>query len=343
MSELAGGPGTAAARGPAPEAAGYAETSIGLTMDPVAAGTALARRAQDPYVLLERHGEEAVAFGAAAEIVLDRQEIRYRVGEHRGHVATGGEPLQQVHALLAGTGLRGWRAYGWCAFELSHLLHGDPDAAGDEPLAHLVVPRSEARLSGREARLRALRPDDLAGLCREISTLPESPGGVTCETLADERSGHDGYLASVSRAIGDIRERRFQKVILSRVVPVPGRPGRHLHGGSCREHAGPLVPARRRRVAGHRVQPGDGRRGDRRRRRVDPAAGRHAGAPRGPGERRAPAGGAGQRPEGGLRARAVGARRPGRAAHRVRGRLGAGGRLHDGARAGERAAPGHPL
>jgi len=74
-----------------------------------------------------------------------------------GRRADGDEPLQQVGELLAGCGIADWRAYGWFGFELSYLLHGRPELAGDATLAHLIVPAAEARLTPNNAELRALR------------------------------------------------------------------------------------------------------------------------------------------------------------------------------------------
>ncbi|GAA5152474.1 salicylate synthase [Pseudonocardia eucalypti] len=213
----------------------YARTSIGLGVDPVVGATGLARRAEGPFLLFERQGGVTVGFGAAQEIVLNAKEIRFRGPDGWHAEPTGAEPLQQIRALLAGSGIEDWRAYGWLAFELSYLLHGMPEAAGDATLAHLVIPRREVSLTEGEADLRALRLDELAELCREISMLSDTPPAPPARDLADEMHGYDDYRGAVEAAVADIQRHRLQKVILSRVVPVPGRvdlPATYLAGRS---------------------------------------------------------------------------------------------------------------
>jgi hypothetical protein len=82
----------------------YARTSVRLGVDPITGGVGLTRAVGGSFLLYERSGEVAVGFGAAAEIVVNRHEIRLRgfgggfgggtAGWHR--VPTGEQPLQQV-------------------------------------------------------------------------------------------------------------------------------------------------------------------------------------------------------------------------------------------------------
>ncbi|XTZ17461.1 salicylate synthase [Micromonospora echinospora] len=200
----------------------YLHASVTVARDPVAAGVDLVHRARGPLVVYERPGEVAVASGVLAEIVLDRRQVQVRIGEHRHVEPTGDEPLQQVHRLLAGLDVAGWRAYGWIGFELSYLLHGMPEAVGPAPLLHLVVPRREARISNRTAHLRATDRAGLADLSARLSAVPEQPPHHADGRAVDESSGSVEYRAAVASAIREIRGGDLQKVILSRVVPVPG-------------------------------------------------------------------------------------------------------------------------
>jgi salicylate synthase len=199
----------------------YAEATVPLGLDPVAAGAGLARATREAFVLYERPGEVSIGFGAAAEIVLTRSEIRFRGLDGRGDrwsaVRTSGRPMSQVGELLAGCGIAGWRAYGWLAFELSYL----PDAPDGMTLGHLVVPTREVRLGAGKALLRARRWNDLADLHGQLERLPE-PGARAGGVLTDDTVDRDAYLRAVAGAVKDIRARRLEKVVLSRVVPAPG-------------------------------------------------------------------------------------------------------------------------
>src|SRR5947199_5509341 len=132
-----------------------AATGAIVASDPVTAGAALARACPTPYVLYERDGEVLFAAGVRAELVLDGTGLRVRAGDRTLVEPLTDRPLEQVAAALAGLGVPGWRAYGWAAFELGHLLHGLPLPAGAGPLLHLLIPEHEARIGREGVRLPA--------------------------------------------------------------------------------------------------------------------------------------------------------------------------------------------
>jgi salicylate synthase len=198
----------------------YAGTSVALGVDPMVAGTQLLADLGGPYVLYERHGQVCVGSGAVAELLLNRHEVRWRVRDEWRVVPVGDDPMQQVAELLADCGVADWRAYGWFAFELSYLLHGMPEAAGEATLAHLIVPMREARLAGDTAELRAVEISELAELCARVRLLRSPDREAATRTMADEMIDYDSYRRTVLAAVDDIQAHRLQKVILSRVVPV---------------------------------------------------------------------------------------------------------------------------
>jgi mycobactin phenyloxazoline synthetase len=192
----------------------------GPVADPLSAVAALAGQVDGPFVLYERDSAWSLASGVLAELTMDRAGVRLRTADGERVLPLGVEPLQTVASLLVELPMPHWRAHGWAAFELTHLLHGDPDAAGDATLLHLVVPEVEVRVDAGGASLSAPtagRLDHLgAALAAPTPDWPV-PGGEPDVATA----GADAYRAAVADAVRDIRAERLQKVILSRVVPVP--------------------------------------------------------------------------------------------------------------------------
>jgi salicylate synthase len=211
----------------APRIEGYLVASRDCEIDAVEAGARLVAGLPGPYLVYERQGQVNVGIGAAAELVMTRHEIRFRAGDAGWRtVPLGEEPLQRINDLLNGCGIADWRAYGWVAFELSFVLHGMPESAGDATLAHLIVPRSEARLDSHYAELRALTDAELADLYEKVGALAglvaADQGDQAPFTEVDDMVGYDNYRHNVEAAVRDIRSQRLQKVILSRTVPVSG-------------------------------------------------------------------------------------------------------------------------
>ncbi|WP_307875481.1 salicylate synthase, partial [Frankia nepalensis] len=220
--------------------AAYQVTTVPLAADPLLVAARFARAATGPLVVYERGGEWSCCSGAAAEIVLGRREIRYRMGGTEWRAEPLGEdPLRRVRALLDALGLADWRAYGWAGFELSLVLRGLPVPAGTRSVLHLVVPEREARLAEGVATLRARGAADLVGLA-QLVTGPEpapdptdlgapDPGrpavaaaapGSSGSPLVDNDADDVRYRAAVAAAVADIAAGQLQKVIVSRVVPV---------------------------------------------------------------------------------------------------------------------------
>lgn len=197
----------------------YHERMAPCLRDPLLLGVSLIRQASAPYVLYEERGDWSFGSGAVIEIVLTAAEIRYRHGPEWTTELVVGDPLQQVARILSEVDLVGWRAYGWIAFELSYLLHGQSASAGTEPVLHLVVPDREVRLVDGGAVLRSVHPDGLHELAVALAEPAEPIEAPACEysigTPEDSR-----YREIVAAAVSDIRSRRLQKVILSRVIPV---------------------------------------------------------------------------------------------------------------------------
>ncbi|OZM78697.1 salicylate synthase [Pseudonocardia sp. MH-G8] len=190
--------------------------------DPVAAGAALARDCEArsaPYVLYERDGEVLFAAGVRAEIVLDRSGLHVHSGGRTRTEALTDRPLDQVAAALAAHGEPGWRAYGWAAFELGHLLHGLPTPDRTGALLHLLLPDREARLGDGPPQLRVADP---AARAAWEATLAAPPVPAGAAVAVDEVTDTTGYRSAVAAAVREIHEARFRKVILSRTVPVDG-------------------------------------------------------------------------------------------------------------------------
>lgn len=198
--------------------AGYLCERVDVTEDTLLAGVKLARNADRPFVLYERGEQWTFGSGAIFELVMYQHEIRVRSNSGWVTVPTGSDPLQRVAELLSGISIDGWRAYGWASFELSYLLHGLPAAVGMAPLLHLIVPKREVRITAGVAELRATCRADLTALRTALDQSLPAPAVPSREL--DTSDAGDGYRRIVATAVEQIRRRRLQKVILSRVVPV---------------------------------------------------------------------------------------------------------------------------
>lgn len=199
----------------------YQERELAFAADPIATATRLARNSAGAHLVYEGRGEVAWADGDHFTLSVEATGTTIS-GQGAGRISTlAGTPLESLSKALRQIPVRGWRVYGWAAFELAYHLHGLPtDSTGDGPLVQLFVPAREVRLRPGRALLRALDPADLDVLERLIGGEAEQ---VRHDRVALDVSTYDAlaYQQAVTTAVAEIGRRSLDKVILSRVVPVP--------------------------------------------------------------------------------------------------------------------------
>ncbi|WP_145501922.1 salicylate synthase [Streptomyces sp. CFMR 7] len=207
--------------------------------DPAATATRLAQAGlADQYMVYEAaSGVWHFAAGSAVSLTAHRNAVTARAAGRTWTSPTGRQPLTEFAAALRALSAAhdpnaadgaGTHFYGWAAFELAHLLHADPEAGGDGPLLHALIPSVEVTLTRGRSVIRAV---DEAWLHKVSDLLAEptarhlTPGGTTPER--SERiiaAGTDAYGSAVSRTVEDIRAGLLEKAVVSRKVPLPAVP-----------------------------------------------------------------------------------------------------------------------
>jgi salicylate synthetase len=172
----------------------------------------------DSYMMYEREGVWTVAGGSQAAISLDANRIRLRHRDRTWSRTWESRPLGCLGDALALLPIPGWTAYGWVAFEVAHLIAGHPELAGAGELAHLIVPEAEIRIDSTGTRI-ACADRALSGQIRALlADVPLSL--IPRPAAADVNVGGEWYKDAVADAVREIAAGSFQKVVLSRDVPV---------------------------------------------------------------------------------------------------------------------------
>ncbi|GAA2805367.1 salicylate synthase [Saccharopolyspora taberi] len=172
----------------------------------------------DTYMLYERAGTWTVAGGDHATVTLDAEHVRVRHEGSDRRWRWRSQPLVRLGEALAAVPMPTGTAYGWLAFEIAQLLAGRPDLAGTADLAHVVVPRAEARISHNGATITCPDPDLRDRIHDVLTTAAPAPRASTAKVDIEQDS--TSYQAAVADAVRTIQRGFFRKVILSRQVPV---------------------------------------------------------------------------------------------------------------------------
>ncbi|MBY9080397.1 salicylate synthase [Paenibacillus sp. HN-1] len=182
----------------------------------------------DQYVLYENRDELSIGLGIHTMLTADSDFITLQTGSHTLRLPNLdlSEGLQQA---LSGVPLPDWRAYGIANFSLARYYQGLPLLNENPCLLKLCIPEAEVRFRGGEMLLRAVAREQLDMLKQIVESLLNGRlaqqlacrldrAGAACPEAAT--SGAEAYLGKVGQAVEDIRQRRYQKVILSRRIPL---------------------------------------------------------------------------------------------------------------------------
>ncbi|WP_059015371.1 salicylate synthase [Mycobacterium sp. M26] len=168
------------------------------------------------YLVYERHGCWTVAVGVRSAIELDRDECRINNGSSVVTHRWSGRPADVLAEALDIAVPDGEIALGWIAFEWgAHRFGLTGRLAQDTPLARIFTPLHRITIS--DGGIQLFGDDDR--LRAAVANL--QPGPPRSTGHVDVNPDHTRYRDRVATAIGEIRDGRYQKVILSRTVDIP--------------------------------------------------------------------------------------------------------------------------
>jgi len=192
-----------------------AELTVEVTSDPPQLMAQLAESGLfRDFVVYERPGEWTFAGGALGEVALESQTVRTRwAGRPETVRPWSGRPAAALQEAFAEAPWPAWNAYGWVAFEFSC-----PQALRSQTrLAHLIVPRLQVRATAGRAVVTGADAAEVEQVGRLLADPAPRPAPVP--SPVDVRTGDD-YRERVAKALEEIGAGLYQKVIVSRRLPI---------------------------------------------------------------------------------------------------------------------------
>ncbi|WP_068272678.1 salicylate synthase [Aldersonia kunmingensis] len=203
-----------------------AHLRIDVALDPAAVVANLAASGLfADYVVYERLGEWVFAGEARGSVVLDTEQVRTTWDDTTESATWTGRPAEVIGAALAALqeidpAASDHRAYGWLAFEsCAYALGAERYLTERIPLAHLMIPRVEVRVTESALEISGGTPDEqesIRALAAQAGT-----GELPTARELDIRQDPTNYRDRVAAAVAEIDRGDYQKVILSRRVEVP--------------------------------------------------------------------------------------------------------------------------
>ena len=183
------------------------------------------------YVIYEQPDEWSMGLGCYLSIEIKKDRVV--ANSEKGSVSFKKERLSDaIHAAVDHLWVQNWRLYGCARYELSHVFYGLGQDMNDESLGYLFLPEYEIRIRNDRATLRAIYPEKLNELLKVFLLSCSGSKASALESAAqssfDESTllslqsyNQAAYQESVKQAVDEIQSNYYQKVILSRKVPLP--------------------------------------------------------------------------------------------------------------------------
>lgn len=199
----------------------YHEVRLPGRLDPLHLAARLARSGLfEEHVVYERDGCWWFAGGALGAVVADPRSCRLRWGGRQEVHPWRPDLVGAVSAALASLPFHGWRAFGWAAFEAAYAVQGASHLLRDvDTLFHLTVPHTEVAISADGAIIRSVSTTTIL-LVRELLTDPLDISTDSVVSVPVDTTDVREYQDAVAGAVADVGQGRFQKVVLSRRIPV---------------------------------------------------------------------------------------------------------------------------
>ncbi len=182
------------------------------------------------YVIYEHMGTWYLGFGAEAWLRAYPSGVKLTMDDKE--TLFEGELNTAMTKAVKAIPVKGWMAYGTADYELACHNYDVPFDNNGEPLIKLFLPSHEIRLTQGAATLRAMDKTKLERLTRLYSKLHDNAVMVQDSPFqarilahsfsADNIQTHYAkqYKSGVAKAVSEIRNKEYQKVILSRKVPL---------------------------------------------------------------------------------------------------------------------------
>ncbi|OGE47145.1 hypothetical protein PENARI_c060G07926 [Penicillium arizonense] len=185
----------------------------------------LARHKTDDYYAYEREGNWYMGIGSQASLVFDCKGETVTVNTESSQASRpmdGSSVTDIAREFVSDNMKTGCRIFGQAGFNYAAHVRGQAFTFGNWPLLALLVPRIEILLHQHTVTLKGIHDEEVKGLYESIQHDTGGLGLIRPQNIQpiDTQDTKGAYTAIVERALSDIAEGQYTKVIPSRAVEI---------------------------------------------------------------------------------------------------------------------------
>ncbi|MHB8062137.1 MAG: salicylate synthase [Ruminiclostridium sp.] len=181
---------------------------------------------KDNFYLYENNDCVSIGIGIYREMIVTSEEFVIQKDSAKQSIRIS-DFCQDLDNLFKAVDIDSWRAYGIAHFGLARYIYGLDVGAETKELLHLIIPDKEYRVHKDTVLLRALNKKDIKTMEKNIFNVFQRSENEENVTFYDEKKvllfDEEYYKEIVELAVKDIRNNKYQKVILSRKISVQNR------------------------------------------------------------------------------------------------------------------------
>ncbi|NFV11811.1 salicylate synthase [Clostridium sporogenes] len=179
------------------------------------------------YIMYENNGELSIGMGRFATVIATPDEVTVEVMK-KTFTFDNEDINSTLHNAFMSIPIKNWRAYGIANFGLAYYNYQLPLTKERQILLKMFIPKLELRLENGIISIRALDSEDLAKMNEFVEKLNQDikkeyelenrieKSKIMKVNILDDTSEY--YKSIVKKAVEEIKNEKYEKVILSRKI-----------------------------------------------------------------------------------------------------------------------------
>ncbi|KOR26577.1 salicylate synthase [Clostridium sp. L74] len=179
------------------------------------------------YIMYENNGELSIGMGRFATVIATPDEVTVEVMK-KTFTFDNEDINSTLHNAFMSIPIKNWRAYGIANFGLAYYNYQLPLTKERQILLKMFIPKLELRLENGIISIRALDSEDLAKMNEFVEKINQDikkeyelenrieKSKIMKVNILDDTSEY--YKSIVKKAVEEIKNEKYEKVILSRKI-----------------------------------------------------------------------------------------------------------------------------
>ncbi|MCR8746642.1 salicylate synthase [Romboutsia lituseburensis] len=176
----------------------------------------------DEHVIYEKEKEISIGIGKKLEVIVNPKLINIRDENEEVSIETD-DINQDIKFIFESIDIDEWRAYGIANFSLAYHNYNIESSKENSKLIELFIPKVDIRITEKEILIRTFYKKDLDNIIETIENFNKNLNNknndskyISDTSLKEQNSQEYKYI--VSKAVEDIQNKKYEKVILSRKI-----------------------------------------------------------------------------------------------------------------------------